>query len=287
MAWIESHQSLRLHPKTRKLARELGVSLPQAIGHLHCLWWWALDYAQDGDLSQYEADEIADGAEWDGDPAVFIESLRRCGFVTDKAIHDWQDYAGRLIERREKNRERMRQARGADTAVTCNARATHVQDTCNARATRVQDTCEATIPNLTQPNLKTLKPSLPKSSRLSAPGDTDWKERAAQILAGAERFRPEFERLAELLAEDNKTGTVSIRRVVRELYEPLARLAAETNPDAFRYGLEAAITAGAPNARYVAKAAGRYRTNGNGNAPGATSRGPDLSDYDDNFLTEG
>ena len=133
------------------------------------------------------------------------------------------------------------------------------------------------------------KPSLPKSSRLSAPGDADWKERAEQILAGAERFRPEFERLAELLAEDNKTGTVSIRRVVRELYEPLARLADETNADAFRYGLEAAITAGAPNARYVAKAAGRYRANGNGkgNAPGATSRGPDLSDYEVNFLTEG
>ena len=37
-----------------KLARRLGVSLPAAIGHLHLLWWWAMDYAQDGDLTRWQ-----------------------------------------------------------------------------------------------------------------------------------------------------------------------------------------------------------------------------------------
>jgi len=144
MAWIESHQELRLHPKTRKLARELGISLPQAIGHLHCLWWWALDYAQDGDLSQYEADEIADGAEWQGEPIAFLEALELCGFVTDKAIHDWQDYAGRLIEKRAADAARKRAARRKDKQ----PQSTDVHRT---SAGHPRDGAR-TVPNLTVPN---------------------------------------------------------------------------------------------------------------------------------------
>ena len=142
MAWIESHQTLGSHPKLLRLSRMLSVSDVQAVGHLHYLWWWCLDYAQGGDVSRYEAPELATAAHWDGDPAEFVAALERAGFL-DKAgtLHDWYDYAGKLIERREKNRERMRQARNADTENTCRARAGHVQGTCGA-----------TVPNPTIPN---------------------------------------------------------------------------------------------------------------------------------------
>ena len=59
MAWIESHQELWRHPKTKKLARLLAVSVPTAIGHLHGIWYWALDFAQDGDLRRYDPEERA------------------------------------------------------------------------------------------------------------------------------------------------------------------------------------------------------------------------------------
>ena len=49
--WIKSYQDLGRHPKTSRLARTLGISRPAAIGHWHLLWWWALDYAKDGDLA--------------------------------------------------------------------------------------------------------------------------------------------------------------------------------------------------------------------------------------------
>ena len=52
------------HPKTKKLARLLGVSVPTVVGHLHGIWYWALDFAQDGDLHQYDPEEIADAALW-------------------------------------------------------------------------------------------------------------------------------------------------------------------------------------------------------------------------------
>lgn len=114
MAWIESHQELGQHPKARKLAQLLGIHRMQAIGHLHALWWWALDYAADGDLSKFDVSDIALGAEWDGDPEVFVRALVDCGprgssgFLDETdgvlAIHDWHEHTGMLRAARGKAR---------------------------------------------------------------------------------------------------------------------------------------------------------------------------------------
>jgi len=116
MAWIESHDNLKDHPKTRRAARLLGVSVPTVIGHMHLLWHWCLSYAEDGDLSGYDAADIAEAVMWDGDPDQLIEALINCGpagkagFLERDAqgrllVHDWHDYAGKLIEKREEARE--------------------------------------------------------------------------------------------------------------------------------------------------------------------------------------
>ena len=147
MAWIESHQSLKEHPKTKRLVRALGISLPEVIGHLHLMWWYCLDYAPDGDLSfdRFTVEDIADMACWTRDAHVFVDALQVSGFlehVGDRLIiHDWFDYAGKLIERRQANAERMREARAAQEK----PRANHVQRTSTARA-------GATVPNRTKPN---------------------------------------------------------------------------------------------------------------------------------------
>jgi hypothetical protein len=151
MAWIESNQELGRHPKMKKLARLLSISWPEAVGYLHYLWWWALDYAQDGDLSKYEYGDIADAVLWQGDPEIFVNALIESGFL-DKTedggliIHDWFDYAGRLIEKRVANRERMRRAR-AKTKEECSP---NVQNTNNARAGATEQ--NSTVPNSTVPN---------------------------------------------------------------------------------------------------------------------------------------
>ncbi|HZG83863.1 DnaD domain protein [Paenibacillus sp.] len=137
MAWLESHQELGRHPKTKKLARLLGVSVPAAVGHLHFLWWWALDYAQDGDLSRFDNEDIADACGWEGEASTMVRGLVDAGFIeSDMQIHDWEEYAGRLVEKREQNKERKRKSRARHAPVTEDGNARH----------------GATVPNQTEPN---------------------------------------------------------------------------------------------------------------------------------------
>lgn len=115
MAWIELHQQLPAHPKTKRLARALGLTvpkdIPQTVGHLCMFWMWCLDYASDGRLAKVTPQDIADGAGWTGDPAQFLEAMRQADFIdtaddgTD-VVHDWNDWIGKLIRCREKERKR-------------------------------------------------------------------------------------------------------------------------------------------------------------------------------------
>jgi DnaD/phage-associated family protein len=77
------------------------------------LWLWALDNAQDGDLSGFSPDEIAEVMEWTGkDPQKLINALIESGFLDDSMnIHNWHEYAGRLIEKRKTDAERKRTSR--------------------------------------------------------------------------------------------------------------------------------------------------------------------------------
>ena len=123
MAWIELHQSLVTHKKTRRLARALGLGvpdgIPQAIGHLCIFWLWCVDNTEDGSLAELDAQDIADAAGWTGDPEKFTEAMVAAEFIdkTEGGLnrHDWNDYIGKLIERREseklKERNQKRQYR--------------------------------------------------------------------------------------------------------------------------------------------------------------------------------
>ena len=65
------------------------------------LWLWAVDNAPDGNLSELYSEEISMVAGWDKDSEEFVNALIKSGFLNeDKALHDWYEYAGKLIERR-------------------------------------------------------------------------------------------------------------------------------------------------------------------------------------------
>lgn len=125
MAWIESHQGTDRHPKTRKFCRRLGLSVPAAVGHLHMFWWWAMDFAEDGDISKFEAEDIADAMEYDGDSEALLTAMIDAGFIDEtqsgRAIHDWYDYAGKLIERRKNDALRKANSRKKSGDILANS----------------------------------------------------------------------------------------------------------------------------------------------------------------------
>lgn len=149
MAWIESHDTLGEHPKLKKLALLLNISRPQAVGHLHYLWWWGLKFADyDGGLGKYDETDIAAAANWEGDPLMFVQALLDCGKPKRKGflertetgeliIHDWDDYEGRLMDQRKLAAERARKSR----------------ERRKQRLQALPDACDTTIPDQTEPDI--------------------------------------------------------------------------------------------------------------------------------------
>ena len=121
MAWIKTYQSLPTHKKLKKLKRLLKIKTPAAVGHVVMLWLWAIDNAQDGCLAGLDDEDIAEAAEWQGDPEKFVEALVGAGFVDwdvngdASVLHDWDEYTGGLMdaqsEAKKKHQERQKRYR--------------------------------------------------------------------------------------------------------------------------------------------------------------------------------
>lgn len=116
MAWIELHQELAEHRKLDRLIQESGAGRDACIGRLCLLWLWALGNRPDGDLSGLDAQRLARiTCVKPRQAAPFLEALVRSGFLDrdEKGlrVHDWNDYAGRLLETRRKVSERKRRSR--------------------------------------------------------------------------------------------------------------------------------------------------------------------------------
>ncbi len=119
MAWIRLEASFGRHPKTRRLARRLGLDLLQVRGLLVGLWVWALEFAPDGDLRSFDAEAIAEGCSWldvkpDGDPDALVAELESVGLLDRTGdgwvVHDWWDYAGSLKAAQAQREKRRRKA---------------------------------------------------------------------------------------------------------------------------------------------------------------------------------
>ena len=112
MSWIELHQSAPNHPKILKLAHLLEVSSAAGFGHVCRLWLWAIDYAEDGNLSKHDPAVLAMAVGLPAEcGATLWKSLHETKLVNANGhIHDWDEYAGRLVQLRVRNRRRAKQA---------------------------------------------------------------------------------------------------------------------------------------------------------------------------------
>jgi len=128
--WIKLHGDVFANKKIVLTAARLARGdVYRIVGHLGRLWVWAMDNAEDGNLGHLVATAIADAAGWKGNAQTFVGVLADVGLLdyeseVDKktgevrrlnfCIHDWNDYAGRLIERRRDDRDRKKAARESE-----------------------------------------------------------------------------------------------------------------------------------------------------------------------------
>jgi len=181
VAWIESNQEVGRHPKTKKLAKLLDISVVTAVGHLHYLWWWALDYAEEGTIGKFDESDIAEAVMWAGNHHSFVEALVQAGFVdrteSDLLIHDWFEYAGRLLVqkqmKREKTNERVKRFRDNKSEKTCNAD----EKTCNAPTVPTKPT-KLTVPDPTVPKLNIINIIIPREGEHTIGTEAvDWAQK--------------------------------------------------------------------------------------------------------------
>ena len=93
------------------LSQRDQLQAQQVIGHLHALWHSVLEQQENGDLTDWPDDMIAQAAAYTGSASTFVSSLQSRKWLDGKIIHDWMDYAGRylLIKYRTSNPKRLLQ----------------------------------------------------------------------------------------------------------------------------------------------------------------------------------
>lgn len=118
MSWFKLYQSRQRHPKTIRLATLLKEDRRYICGLLDDLWAWALDIAKrDGRLEGLTADDIAGVLDYPRKKGPWLlGALVNSGYMDIDAdgvyrLHDWDDYAGQLNDRRERDAERKRTVR--------------------------------------------------------------------------------------------------------------------------------------------------------------------------------
>lgn len=149
MAWIESHTLILRHRKLISLAKELRLKPVYCLGHLHALWHAAMEQAEDGDLSSWSDEFIAESAGFQGDVTQFVSLLQLHGWLDGKILHDWLDYAGRFLRGKysTRGREKLVEIWAKHGRVYGNA------DNLPTQSRQVADKLPTpTIPNLTVPN---------------------------------------------------------------------------------------------------------------------------------------
>ncbi len=128
MPWIPSDLDINTNPKTKRLTRRLGITLPTAVGHLHLLWHWCMRHAVNGDITKVDQEDIAEVMMWPGEPQKLVDTLCEVGFIDVSSrpdgsieslrIHDWHHYAGKYERQRSHNAQRQARYRNSEQKET-------------------------------------------------------------------------------------------------------------------------------------------------------------------------
>src|SRR2546427_630445 len=79
------------------------------------MWWWCLDNAPSGVVDEQDYVSLATAAGYQHDPPTYIIALIESGFADQRehslCVHNWMNYAGKLVEQRQANAEKQKRWR--------------------------------------------------------------------------------------------------------------------------------------------------------------------------------
>jgi hypothetical protein len=98
-------QGTQIHPKFKSLAKALKIHQYEAVGILESIWMMACQFSgDDGDLSRFTPQEIADWMDWCGDSKELIDALVGCRWLDSidgsLKVHDWMDHRPHYLKDR-------------------------------------------------------------------------------------------------------------------------------------------------------------------------------------------
>lgn len=187
MPWFRKESTFARHRKNRRLARILDIPLYAARGLVDGLLCQVCAEEPDGNISDWDAVDVAYACDWDGDPARLYDALVEVVFIVKTAngteINDWMEYAEGYKEalRAKKNREKKKLVREKDG----------VTDASRTRTVRVPDasctrTRDRTGPDQTGPTKEICTKSDPPADK-SLPVATDADASAVSVDNGKGR----------------------------------------------------------------------------------------------------
>lgn len=118
--FVQLYPALYTHRKTKRLAKRLGVSVFLAASHLAKLWTSVLEHAADGHLVDWQDEDIADYACWEGDAADFVCALVENRWLdrddrrTYCVVHDWLERTGTIKKAATTTASRIRKEQERD-----------------------------------------------------------------------------------------------------------------------------------------------------------------------------
>ncbi len=186
------------HPKFKRLQKKLKLPTYAVAGLLELLWMLTAQYSpEDGELTRFSAEEIADYCDFEGDADSLLTALVEARWLDRDAdslrVHDWVDHRPGYIEERIQKREYRKKL--------------NVSDSCPAT---VHDSPRRSADNLTQPSQA--KPSqakpIPTQPSLAKPSHVDLEGRAGvaceaaggfDFLLAAESRIPDVARVAKAI----------------------------------------------------------------------------------------
>lgn len=110
--WIRVAANIGDRKVVWRLVTSCGLSVDAAVGTLVMFWGAVAASTKGGRIDDVSDVQLEAWARWQGEPGAFARFVRE-QHATDGVINEWDDYAGTLEDRRERDRERKRREREA------------------------------------------------------------------------------------------------------------------------------------------------------------------------------